>query len=159
MKLKERAIILMKNEFGEHEKWITHTLRVLSYAEKLLEMENIKYPFICDVVILSAIFHDLGIPIAEKKYGNRKDINQEKEGAIIAKRLLIALRVREDIKERVVYIVGHHHTVSAIDGPDFEILWDADLLTNIQEGRIDINSYPTEKGFKTKSGEGLYKKS
>ncbi len=155
---KERAIGLMKEHFGPNNaKWIEHTMKVVSYAEKIVEMENIRYPFIRDVAILSAIFHDVGIPIAEKKYGNREGRNQEMEGAIIARNLLNKLMVREDIKERVIYIVAHHHSEDAIDGPDFEILWDADLLTNIEEGRIDMEKYPEEKGFRTKSGEILYK--
>ncbi len=155
--LKEKAIELMKVHFGSEEKWIAHTLKVLNYVEKLLDMREEKYPFIKEVAILSAVFHDVGIPISEKKYGNRKDANQEREGAIIARALLEKMGTRGDVKERVVYIVGHHHTEDAIDGPDFEILWDGDLLTNIEEGRIDVNNYPSKKWFKTVEGESLYK--
>lgn len=155
---KERAIGLMREHFGHHNaKWIEHTLKVISYVEKIIDNENITYPFIKDVAILSAIFHDVGIPLSEKKYGNREGKNQEMEGAIIARDLLNKLMVREDIKERVIYIVAHHHTEDAIDGPDFEILWDGDLLTNIEEGRVNMKNYPREKGFRTKSGESLYK--
>ncbi len=154
--MKEKAIEVMKKHFDINQKWIVHTLRVLEYVEEILQREDIKYPFIKDVAILSAIFHDVGIPISEKKYGNREDKNQEREGAKIARGLLDKLNIREDIKERVIYIVAHHHTPSAIDGPDFEILWDGDLLTNIKEGRIDIKNYPKERWFKTKSGERIY---
>ncbi len=154
--MKDKAIEIMKHHFGPSQKWITHTLRVLAYTEKIIEKEGIEYPFIKDVAILSAIFHDVGIPISEKKYGNREDKNQEREGAKITRELLDKLDVREDIKERVIYIVAHHHTPSAIDGPDFEILWDGDLLTNIDEGRIDTANYPKERWFKTKSGKKIY---
>ena len=154
--MKNKVIELMKNHFGSNQKWIIHTLRVLEYVEEIIQGEDIKYPFIKDVVILSAIFHDVGIPISEKKYGNREDKNQEREGEKITRELLDKLNVRDDIKERVIYIVAHHHTSSAIDGPDFEILWDGDLLTNIKEGRTDTGNYPKERWFKTRSGEKIY---
>ena len=35
--------------------------------------------------------------------------------------------------ERVSYLVGHHHTVDAIDGPDYQILIEADLIVNACE--------------------------
>lgn len=146
--LKEEAVNLMKEYFGTNKKWIEHSLRVLNYTEKLIEAEKITYPFIKNVAILSAIFHDIGIPLSEKKYGNRDDINQEREGGIIARVLLKKLNIRPDIMERVVYIVAHHHTHTKIDGLDFEILWDADLLTNIEEGRVNIDRYPREKGLR-----------
>jgi ribosomal protein S18 len=33
---------------------------------------------------------------------------------------------------RISFIVGNHHTPEKIDGIDFQILWEADLIENMQ---------------------------
>ena len=33
--------------------------------------------------------------------------------------------------DRICFIIGNHHTPSKIDGLDFQIQWEADLLENL----------------------------
>ena len=57
------------------------------------------------------------------------------------------------------YLIGNHHSYDKIDGIDFQILVEADLLVNIYEDEIDEKAIGNiEKTiFKTKSGKQLLK--
>lgn len=72
---KQVLINAMKNYFGDDEKRIKHALHVLAYAERILKQEN-GNP---DIVIPSAIFHDIMIHEAERKYGSNAGRYQEIE--------------------------------------------------------------------------------
>ena len=39
--------------------------------------------------------------------------------------------------ERVCFLVGHHHTYTAIDGVDYQALVEADFLVNIFEDGME----------------------
>lgn len=112
-----------------------------------------------DVTILSCIYHDIGIPEARRKHGTSAPRYQELEGPAVAKELMDKIDMREDIIERVCFIVGNHHSKEKIDGLDFQILWEADMITNIEEGWKGINkSYLKEhldENFKTSLGKNI----
>jgi HD superfamily phosphodiesterase len=145
---REEAIESMEKYFGESIKYIEHTHKVLAVAEQILDSEGVNDSFVNDVVVLSTIFHDIGIPEAERKYNSPAAEYQEKEGGPIARELLSALKVRPDILERVVYIVRNHHTMEKVDGMDFQVLWEADFIVNIDEKNITV-----EKGSEIKAIE------
>ena len=44
--------------------------------------------------------------------------------------------------ERIAYLVGHHHTLTNIDGMDYQILIEADFIANATE-----NKYSDEKFY------------
>ena len=78
----------------------------------------------------------------------------------MARALLGELAVRPDILERVCYIVGKHHTIDAVDGLDFQVIWEADALVNIPNGwgKKDYGCSFTELvdiNFRTKTGRDL----
>ncbi len=143
---REKAIQCMEEYFGENKMYIEHTHKVLAVAEQILDAEGIDDTFVSDVVVLSTIFHDIGIPEAVKKYNSPEAQYQEKEGGPIARELLAGLKVRPDILERACYIVRHHHTIEKVDGIDFQILWEADFVVNIDEKNITV-----EKGGEQKA--------
>ena len=67
--------------------------------------------------------------------------------------------VEKEMIERIAYLVGHHHTLTDIEGMDYQILIEADYLVNANE-----NNYPEdnirnmmEKVFKTDTGKMLLK--
>ena len=74
---------------------------------------------------------DHTLQVLGTKYGSVSHRQQEEEGAPVARQILAGLQVRPDVSERVCYIVGHHHTAAAVDGPDFQVVWEADALVNI----------------------------
>lgn len=128
--VKEQAIKLMQEYFGD-QRFIDHALAVTSFAEHIVAGERITSPFMQQVITLAGISHDVGIPAAIKKHGSGAGPLQEQEGEPVARELLEKLGVRPDIRERVCYIVRHHHSPEYIDGLDFQILYEADALVNI----------------------------
>ena len=64
----------------------------------------------------------------------------------------------EQIK-RICYLVGHHHTYTDIDAPDYQILVEADFLVNLYEDNSSAEAikYAYENIFKTKTGKGICK--
>lgn len=128
--MRERAINLMQAYFQE-PRYIDHALAVTSFAEQIAAGEKVRDPFALQVITLAAIFHDVGIPAALEKHGSGAGPLQEAEGEPIARGLLEQLGVHPDVRERVCYMVGRHHSPEFIDGLDFQILYEADALVNI----------------------------
>lgn len=159
---REQALELMKRYY-EGDQWSTaHAESVLGYAEQILRDELITDTYIQEVVVLSAIFHDVGIPVAKQKYGTAAGPYQEKEGEPVARQLLSELAVRPDILERVCYIVGGHHTHEKVDGLDFQIIWESDALVNIpsrpSRPAADQVDEIIKRNFVTATGRGLITK-
>lgn len=59
--------------------------------------------------------------------------------------------------ERTAYLVGHHHTLTDIDGMDYQILVEADYLVNADESGYSKENIRNmmEKVFKTDTGKML----
>ena len=120
---------------------------------------NIAEEEACDIdtfntIVYAAILHDIGIHEAEKKYGSSAGKFQEIEGPSVAKDLIKDIELKEEIKNRIFYLIGNHHTYDKIDGIDFQILVEADFLVNIYEDEISRESIKSIKNkiFKTKKG-------
>jgi HD superfamily phosphodiesterase len=125
--LKDKLVAEMKDYFGEDRRRISHALRVTSFAEEiLLEEEGDE-----DIVIAAAILHDIGIPVAEKKYGSSAGHYQEIEGPIVAREILRRHGYEEPFIEHVCEIIGKHHSPRRINTINFRIVYDADLLVNL----------------------------
>jgi len=156
---KEIAISKMKQLFGEDGKRVAHALTVLRFSEEILQGENITGKM-AETVMLTAILHDIGMHEAERKYNSNSGIYQEMEGPPIAKRMLREMGIRNRTIARVCYMIGGHHTPSKVDGVDFQILWEADLLVNIEESGLmndknaDLRTI-ISKNFKTATGKRI----
>ena len=140
---------------GNDIKRINHLLKVYSLAHHIGILEN------CDIQLqtiidISSILHDIGIHESERKYNSSAGKWQEIEGPIVAQELLKELDLDNKIKDRVLFLIGHHHSYSDIDGIDFQILVEADFLVNIFEDemtksdcqKIKKNIFRTESGIK-----------
>ncbi len=132
---------------------INHAIKVYFFAVNIAEEEA------CDIdtfntIVYAAILHDIGIHEAEKKYGSSAGKFQEIEGPSVAKDLIKDIELKEEIKNRIFYLIGNHHTYDKIDGIDFQILVEADFLVNIYEDEISRESIKSIKNkiFKTKKG-------
>jgi hypothetical protein len=138
--------------FDYNNKYINHTFRVLDYAEEISDIEK-GNP---DIVISSAILHDIGIPDCEKKYKSSESQLQEIEGPPVAREILESLSINEEIIKEVCEIVGCHHSPGEIETTNFKIMWDADWLVNLPDV-YDIKDKTKlaeiiNKTFMTKSG-------
>ena len=158
MDMKEIMINRMKEVFGDDSRRINHALKVLKFSEEIMKFEEVE-PELNNVIIITAILHDIGIHEAEKKYNSNSGKYQEMEGPPIARKLMEELNLDKELIDRVCYIIGGHHTASKINGIDFQIIWEADLLVNIEEeGLHKINSNMEQiisKNFKTKTGKRI----
>jgi HD superfamily phosphodiesterase len=132
---------------------IQHFLKVYGFAKAIGELENLTTE-VQEILEVAAVVHDIGIKVSEEKYHSSAGNYQQLEGPPIAKEMLGKLGYKEDLIERVCYLIAHHHTYDKIDRIDYQILVEADFLVNISEddmAKKEINSVK-EKIFRTKSG-------
>ncbi len=119
----------VRAHFGEDRRRFEHALTVLDHADAILEAEG-GDPL---VVRAAALLHDIGIPAAERKHGSAAPRFQEAEGPPIARRILGDLGFDAQTTEQVCRIVGCHHSGGGTDSTEFDIIWDADHLVNLEE--------------------------
>ena len=152
----QSVLLGMVRYFGSDIRRISHAFKVYGFAQSILEGEGIKGDRKL-VTELAAILHDIGIKEAERKHNSSAGHYQEMEGPDVARQILEQNQVSGEITERVCYLVGNHHSYQKIDGPDFQILVEADFLVNIHEGYITPDAAPSvmEKYFKTATGREL----
>ncbi len=154
-RLRERISQEMKKYFGNDTKRINHALKVAEYAERILKMEG-GHPL---VVLGAAYLHDIGIKMAEEKYGSAQAEYQEKEGPPVAWEILTKLNVPRGIVAEICDIIAHHHHPRSKETLNFQILYEADWLVNLEENGLirdqeKINEI-IEKNFKTVTGKKL----
>jgi len=124
--------------FGADTRRIQHAMKVFCLANALWD-EEARTRGISDSderkvsLLLAAVLHDIGIPEAERKYNSSAGKYQEIEGPPVAENILRECGVDAETTARVSYLVAHHHTYNMIDGLDFRILVEADLLVNLEE--------------------------
>ena len=140
---------------------INHSIKVFTFAQHIGIKEN------CSVneqsiIEYASILHDIGIHEAEKKYNSSAGKYQEELGPSIAKELIGDFEISDTIRERIYYLIGHHHSYNKIDGIDFQILVEADFIVNIFEENIKNIINIKNKIFKTRTGiellENMYLK-
>ena len=155
-KLITSAMLEMIHRNKGDKKRIEHSLKVFGYAQLLGRMEGLSFErqFVLE---LTAILHDIGICVSEAKYGHSNGQLQEIEGPPVAREILERLQVNPEVTERVCFIVSKHHTFSAIDGIDFQLLVEADFLVNAVEEEVSLEGVKkfVEMNFKTESGRRL----
>ncbi len=140
---------------GEPE-LIQHLIKVYEFARLIGTMEHIS-PDQQEILEAAALVHDIGIKVAMEKYGNCNGKLQEQEGPAYAEEILAKLGFKQEVIDRVSYLVAHHHTYTDIDGMDYRILVEADFLVNLYENQSSreaiLSAY--DKMFKTKAGREL----
>lgn len=153
--LRGRIALEMKKYFGTDFKRVQHAINVARYAEQILKMEG-GNPL---VVMGAAYLHDIGIHEAEKKYGNSSGPHQEMEGPTIAKEILERLGVQKEMIDEICDIIGHHHSPREEETLNFQILYEADWMVNLEEegnlkDRKELEEL-IEKAFRTVTGKHL----
>ena len=137
-------------------KRIQHFTKVHSYARLIGVGENLDDTSLF-ILEAAAYTHDIGIRVAEEKYGSCSGKLQEKEGPAIAEKMLDEVGYPVDAIRRICYLVGHHHTYTDIDGIDYQILIEADYIVNASESGYSPENRKNflEKHMKTESGKRL----
>lgn len=142
--------------FDGDVKRIQHFIKVYTFATLIGRLEKLSENELY-ILEAAAIVHDIGIKNAEKKYGSCEGKLQEKEGPPVARKLLTELQFNESDVDRICFLVGNHHTYKNIDGLDFQILAEADLIVNFCEEGTAVSGIKNalENIFKTKTGMEL----
>ena len=139
-------------------KRIQHFTKVHSYARLIGIGEELDDASLF-ILEAAAYTHDIGIRVAEEKYGRCDGKLQEQEGPIIAQKMLSQLGFENYIVERICFRIGHHHTYDNIDGLDYQILVEADFLVNLYED--DAGNRAIDKAykriFKTETGKKIFR--
>lgn len=135
---------------------VEHFLKVLSYAGMIGKLEGLDEKT-QDILEMAAIVHDIACPLCREKYGNTDGKHQEIESEGLLRPFLFEFNLAEEVLERVIYLVSHHHTFSRIDGQDYQILVEADFLANASEAQMSRAQIEAFKGkvAKTETGKGL----
>ena len=135
---------------------IAHFLKVYAYAKTIVECEHLDKDTQL-VLEIAAVLHDIACPLCREKYGSTDGKYQEREGAVLAADFLEGTDFSEALVRRVSYLVGHHHTLTQIEGMDYQILIEADYLVNVDESHYDKDNIRNmyEKVFRTGTGKEL----
>jgi hypothetical protein len=155
--LKERVAIAMKRYFGTDFKRIGHAGRVARHTE-VINRSEASNPA---VTMITAYLHDIGIKEAERKYNSAAPRHQHQEGPPVARAILSELGAPAPLIDEVCDIIGHHHTPREEETLNFKVLYDADLITNLEEEQKDAPSPPEhlqkiiDRSFLTPSGKTL----
>jgi hypothetical protein len=155
--LKDRVAIEMKRYFGQDFKRVGHATRVARYAEQIGKEEHGNMA----VILCAAYLHDIGIKEAERRYQSTAAKYQEELGPPIAREILERLGAKETLIDEVCDIVGHHHHPREGDTVNFKSVYDADLITNLEENQKEAPSSPerlkeiVDKSFLTGAGRKL----
>ena len=137
---------------------INHFMKVYAYAKTIGTCERLDNQTQAALEV-AAVLHDIACPLCREKYGNTNGRYQETEGAILAQAFLQDAGYPNELVERVIYLVGHHHTLKDIAGMDYQILIEADYLVNADEGNYSKANilHAMESIFKTETGIFLLK--
>jgi len=129
--IKGKITKLLVDFFGNDFRRITHALEVMKHAERIGESkEGCDY----EVLIASALLHDIGIKPSEEMLGYNNGKTQEEYGPPVAEKLLKSIGF-DDVKLRkVCEIIGNHHSPSRHEYVELKILKEADMMVNRLEG-------------------------
>jgi putative nucleotidyltransferase with HDIG domain len=157
MSLKERVRAAMVAYFGNDSRRINHAKKVADYAEQINKFAQGDPA----VIMACGYLHDIGIKEAERKYQSSAAKYQHQEGPAVARKILVDLGVEEEIIAEICDIIGHHHHPRPEETTNFKVLYDADLIVNLQEeqpegGRsVDKLTAIINKSFLTEAGQQL----
>ena len=117
-----------------------HSLKVYGYAKAIAAGETLGSQE-QQVLEAAALLHDIGIHEALRGYGHCQGPAQEELGPPIVRRILTQLGWPEKQREQVAFLVGHHHSYQTVGGGvPLQILFEADLLVNAEEGSLSSES-------------------
>ena len=134
---------------------IQHFLKVYMFAALIGKMEGLP-PEQQEILEIAAILHDIGIIPAEKKYGTSNGKLQEQEGPAYARAFLQeAGGYQPELIDRVCFLIAHHHTYEGVDGPDWQILLEADFLVNSFEKNMPEEAIKKMRSRVFKTGSGI----
>ena len=135
---------------------IQHFVKVHTFARWIALREGLAGEAL-ETLEAAAYVHDIGIRLAEERYGYSNGKLQEELGPAAAEAMLSRLGFPEEMTRRVSWLGGHHHTYDDIRGMEYQILVEADFLVNLFEDDASRETVEKvrEKIFCTAAGREL----
>ncbi|MBQ6595879.1 MAG: phosphohydrolase [Clostridia bacterium] len=133
-----------------------HLMKVWAYARLIGELEGLDERT-QRTLEYAAVVHDIACPVLRRERGSAPGSLQEEYGPPMARAFYAQGGMDGAMLDRVCLLVGRHHTYTGVDGPDLQILLEADFLVNAGESekhRKDVNAF-RKNVFKTKTGLAL----
>ena len=154
--IQEIMIEAMEYDKGDAKR-IQHFIKVYNFAHMIALGENLEEEA-RKILEIAAILHDIGIHASEKLYNDALGKHQEELGPAVAQQILDKFALSQQEKERIIYLIAHHHTYNAIDALDYQILVEADFLVNLYEDAADASTVHNvyDKIMKTATGRKLF---
>ncbi len=134
---------------------VHHVLKVFALAQTIGTAEKLG-PHTQFVLETAALTHDIGIRPSLVRYGQSAGCYRQQEGPPVARALLLRLGYEHEVVERVCTLIALHHTYGLDEGPDYQMLAEADLLVHIQEENLRQDAiYAVQRHFRTQTGQLL----
>ena len=146
----------MTDFFRGRPKQIQHFLKVSSFCEAIAIGEMLDGA-LRQRLVIAGLVHDIGIRVADEKYGSHEGPLQEQEGPAAARPLLEQSGCSPEEVDRLCWLIAHHHTYNNITEKDHQILVEADFLVNAYEDGLSKDSIRVmrDKIFRTATGTVL----
>lgn len=135
---------------------INHFTKVHAYARLIAAGERLD-PVTREIAEIAALVHDIACPQCREKYGSAIPRKQEEEGAVLVREFLRDTGLRPETVDRLSFLVGHHHTLTGVDGVDWQVLLEADYIVNADESgysRENMENF-VSRIFRTQTGKAL----
>ncbi|MCI6247617.1 HD domain-containing protein [bacterium] len=154
----DELYLKMVDYYADDPARIQHFVKVHSFAALIGRQEGLD-PQTQQTLEAAALVHDIGIRPAEAQYHSADGRYQEQLGPAPAREMVLSCGFAPAVADRVAWLVGHHHTYTAIDGPDYQILVEADFLVNLHEDGVPRSAarHALEHIFRTPTGTALCK--
>lgn len=135
---------------------INHFMKVYAWAKVIGECEGLD-EITLRILETAAIVHDIACPLCREKYGSCIPERQEQEGMPLAREFLADSGLDPAEVDRIVYLVGRHHTCEGVDGMDWQILLEADYIVNAGESSFSRENMENfvSRVFKTETGKSI----
>lgn len=154
--LDDLAMEMISYDAGDPKR-IQHFLKVHTFARLIGIAEGLDEKTLFRLEA-AAYVHDIGIHQGEIRFGRNDGKIQEELGPDEARPMLERLGFSAEDTERICWLVGHHHSYGSIDGPDAQILAEADMLVNQFEDGCPRkqNEALYHRLYKTETGKKLF---
>lgn len=135
---------------------VNHFMKVYAFAKTIGQCEGLDRDT-QTILEVTAVVHDIACPLCREKYGNTNEKYQELEGPALVRDFLADSGLPQAAVDRIAWLVGHHHTLQGIDGPDHQILIEADYLVNADESQYSRENVENtlDRVFRTETGRAL----
>jgi len=145
---KEIIILAMKEHLEGDQKRIENALKVLEFAEKILEKEDGNPK----VVIAAGMLYDIGLHEVGKESERAKESDQKKDNLPTVRGILERSGSKAEVIEEICQIIENYHRPEKIDNLNGKIVYDSVRLVNLK-GKYDTED---KENLKKIINEGFY---